>query len=792
MIENKKETKLIFIKPTYHYNFIEKRIRKNVKYAKLFANSEKLNALTYETLEIPNSMYLATVKSNETILDILLKKKGDFFTSNELEKRVKEDKKILEIYLRNNINPINIDSTNEFILTKINNTTLLEYVLKNMKYNQNIVSLKSIETNEQIYNIIFNYLMEKDNLEMNQKDIVREIIKNSTQENRLQLYKKHFKNIKEYMDDSLFKYIFIDMIDSETIKFLLDIKEYNILKEINNTGKLESKKQEKNTLLRILLEKNINIINDFSYRKEDLLKALIDNKMYEKIEEILNDKYEYLLRKYDEENTILDLLIKSKNSELTSTNIWNNIKKNALTNIRVTKIFLKHQQWIEILNASDSILNSKYDETTTIFEYLISNIKENIENGKTIIISIYPISKKILLYKYNGKTILEKLLENKFTELLVLKNIDKNNLYSDIEIQTILKLNGINIKKEFGEVKFDIEKTLEKQKNEIIKTKYMIHSNEKISVEQQELIDELKRVFQEDGRSDQEIIELACNSFKSLFLNNYEYAERDLKSLINIKINNPEFIIIKDNCSHFDDIGLMGIDKIYDIDTFNHELTHVIHWYSSQYRIPESFHRQIIEINEEKLNEFFTTFVSQRIKIENKIKENYDFYNKNQNAKEDTQELKKRMERIIDEAEKNNSYSKEIIDYLKNNNTIQEEYKLYYNEVALRELTPLYQDNYLYSIIDIIDGLKRGEVYDKGIKKDDYMIKIGHGSKYYKNNEKHIFLEMIAQYNEIIKSRHKEKALKMLADIVGSELIDLLEEFNKELVVETLENKKQR
>ena len=320
-----------------------------------------------------------------------------------------------------------------------------------------------------------------------------------------------------------------------------------------------------------------------------------------------------------------------------------------------------------------------------------------------------------------------------------------------------------------------IEFNIEKQKSIIIKQRYENYLKQNLNNEKTALLNELKITFEKDGRSDIEIIELACNTFKYLFANNYEYAERDLKSLINIKKNNPYFIMIKDNYSHFDEMGYIAIDEIYNIDTFNHELTHAIHWYATQERIPQEFLNETHQINEENYKQFIKQYIEQATNIKEKLKkENIDFFNKDETDTNNKQE--------------NNS--KEQINHSKNN-IIVEEYKKYYNELAIQELLILLQEDYKNSIIDIVDALTNGKVYEQGIIIDNTMYRLGHGKEYY-NNSRKIFKEIIAQYNEIIKSSYKEQALKTLENIVGKELIKLLEKFNEELVIQPLENKKTR
>jgi len=57
------------------------------------------------------------------------------------------------------------------------------------------------------------------------------------------------------------------------------------------------------------------------------------------------------------------------------------------------------------------------------------------------------------------------------------------------------------------------------------------------------------------------------------------------------------------------------------------------------------------------------------------------------------------------------------------------------------------------SIIDIVDALCSGEVYESGIMLDDYEYSIGHGSYYY-NDVSNGLSEIFSQYVTLIKKYH--------------------------------------
>lgn len=790
-LRKKEKDYIIINKPEIYFNILQKQIRKSPLYAKLFINTKHAEVLTIETENIPNSLYLTKI-NDTTILEILLKKYEKVFKGLELEKRIEKNPEILEIYLKNKISPIDSKNTDEFLLKTYNGTTLLGYVLNNIGYDweqdtSNLVT--KIRNNERINEIVVNYLINQEIIKQEYTSLIRIIIETTSPENKIRLYKKHLKSLK---DSELIKEKIIEKLDRKTVNYLFETKEYEILKEIKEIEILNIKLDDKDTLFSKIVKNKIKEKDSF-YNLGPLLKELVDNNMYESLEKIIDNNYNLLLYKYDNENTVLETMISKFDFMLKISEFWKKIEKKANNDIRYTKIFLKNNRWDNLLNINESIMNSKYDENNTYFDILIQYVKSYLDKGYASFLSLSPICKRILLYKYKEKTVLEHLLQKGIKED-VLFRIEQNHLQEDVEIQTILKLNNIDITKIFGYefTEYNIENALNTQKKDLTKQVYGKYLKGKISGEQQKLLDQIKTIFSEDGRSDKEIIELACNSFKYSFLNNYKYTERDINSLINIKINNPEFILIKERISVFDHMGIIAISEIYNLDTFNHELGHAIHWYATEDRIPENFQREQIQINEENYNNFINNYIEERMMIRENLKQkNIDYYSENETAQKDSKDYRKKIEKILEEAEKTDTYSKEIIDYLKNNITVEEEYKNYYNQVITKEIAYLYQEDYKPSIIDIVDAIKKGKIYDDGIEIGYIKTHIGHGSEYF-INEKKMFAEIVAEYQEIIKTPHREEALKVLESIVGKDLIDLLEQFNEELVVEPLEHKKQR
>ena len=90
-----------------------------------------------------------------------------------------------------------------------------------------------------------------------------------------------------------------------------------------------------------------------------------------------------------------------------------------------------------------------------------------------------------------------------------------------------------------------------------------------------------------------------------------------------------------------------------------------------------------------------------------------------------------------------------------------------------------YEYDAFIAIGDIIDAITKGN-FQSNLLRNDKNEKIesayGHGIRYY-SLKTHGFDEMVANYSSIIKSKHSNEILKLLRNIVGDELVDLLDEF---------------
>lgn len=82
---------------------------------------------------------------------------------------------------------------------------------------------------------------------------------------------------------------------------------------------------------------------------------------------------------------------------------------------------------------------------------------------------------------------------------------------------------------------------------------------------------------------------------------------------------------------------------------------------------------------------------------------------------------------------------------------------------------------------DILDAIYVGKYRSEELIYDGHVIPegYGHGVAYYENGSFYIFSEIMANFSAIVKSTDANEVLSYLKEIVGEELINLLENYYK-------------
>ena len=311
-----------------------------------------------------------------------------------------------------------------------------------------------------------------------------------------------------------------------------------------------------------------------------------------------------------------------------------------------------------------------------------------------------------------------------------------------------------------------------------------------------ELLEELKDLFYQDGISEEEIIDTLIDSYTyltSINHKNNKLFELELKKLIEIKKNNPyDFIYLKSNeDSYFSSHGGVYIESNI-IEVINHETSHAIHFFSNNYKIPDKYF-QVIERARSKPN--IKKEIQKLSKIIKELKEkeyqelsklDIESYYEKIYQGDKLLQLSSFLSSSKEEQRKKfeDNYSKPVLDTILAETFTVDEYIKQRNNIEKKEIVDAAIRNkypYLIAISDILDAIFIGK-YRNGIVKNinvEYIESAyGHGIDYYETTNG--FIEMIANYGVIIKSKQSEEGLKYLKNIVGDELVDMIKEIYEE------------
>ena len=622
-------------------------------------------------------------------------------------------------------------------MEKFDINTLKEEINSKKSLDKNYIQLidNEFKGNINLRKYIINNL--KENIEdwnSNHFLIFRCLINKMTNNEVMSILLSNKKRVLYYFNDILFKYALMNRLDSALVDYLIE-----------------------------------NFVEIFDCFDNELVQPLDDNKV------VLDHLLDSEIFKSDKCNKLRERLFKLSNQYLL-----------------ISLIYLNHDMLSNFNTFSlQEFLNITKKEFSDILDNVMIKVNNNDDcynNYFKLLLLKSRIPKEFLLYKcsnFNNKTILE-IMISKDSKENIKKFIINNGLNNKYEIVLLLKMNGIDID---NEIKFD---PFEIDEMNIERSKYESFLNCELSKEELDLIKRFRTIFISDGESDIEIIDLACNSFRYLFSIKFEFAKRDLQSLIIIKLENPSFKFKKGDRTSFngglriEDLsyklcqdGIIYIKNDNSINDFNHEFTHALHFYIKHSEVPEQFSKGKFEINRDNYNKLVSICKSKVNSRKQKILESgCDYYS--ENKVEDLVPYETFFNELINRAENDDTYSEDVIEYVRNHFVIEDIYRQYYNRYYAYLLADKSVEDYFYSIIDIVDALCEGEIFDEGIEVDGYINHIGHGKEYFKPIKKR-FEEIFADYVTIIKSHHKDEALMYLESIVGRELIEILDNYYKDL-----------
>ena len=738
-------------------------------------------------------------KNGTTLLEEMLKKNIDISNINidddiiDLEKTIK----IIEIITyKDKEVPEKIKNIFENTLFSTNNDEFFKYLL--MKSNMLIKKMISIiKEHTEIVDLLCKYHLEYHLIYLNPEIIKKLITKDKNGNYPIDKYVSNSMAIKNI--SSLIN--FDDNIDFmiHFIKLLLDNKVYSFFYDANENILLYKVYPPK-TLLETLIENNINIkINNVN--NEEIIKILYDNKKLDLIgsssESIwLSNTRDVFKDTMVKDQTILEYMLDNNYD----------IKIPCIFEEDTLKILYQKNRPDLLVKASASLLMTGINDNYTYLDYILDCInKGDFEyNIANITAPIKPDMKaefyldiarhdmigyvknslnlNTLLKKYDNKTLLDYFLD-KDPELTLNKILDKSDKMN-YSVMIILKSRGIkdndsilNINEDNASFVKDTPDTyygpLDKDSDYLIK--------------------ELERLFISDGKSNKDLLNLLITGYRNALFINYDITIREIEKLIEIKKNNfDKFYYVKDkNSSYFSSSkGCIFINDSY-ISVVIHETGHALHHYLTGSEVPDNYD-EIVKRAEE--NKELLTKTSKYFESCNKIMKNIKNYFLNlanevltahYSKQENIMDIQSIASKDISEYRDKFKYLKipeEQLEQILQETFSVEEYIKREAIIVASELTEATTRNNYASIgatNDIIDAIYRGKVCDGVLKSADGQ-KIasfgGHGIRYYSQNE-HGFDEMIAQFALLVKSKGAEENLRVLRDIVGDEVYNMISNF---------------
>ncbi len=321
----------------------------------------------------------------------------------------------------------------------------------------------------------------------------------------------------------------------------------------------------------------------------------------------------------------------------------------------------------------------------------------------------------------------------------------------------------------------------------------------------EDLLEELRAIFMQDGKSDPTLIEALITSYRYITSINPMFIE-EVKALIEIKKKNPYFKYVYlegGNGFFYEEKGIFAGHAI--ISLLNHETGHALHYYLTSYDIPDNLDEIIKRVQSNpqfiaRIDQFMKrlkALYSEAMKEADIIVSKHITPSRIDSSREELRALLDAKKTAIKRIYHDKGYTDETIDIILSKSVTIEEYIKQKKEIEKGELAYLilqYDYDALSAISDIIDAITGGKLHSRLLKNGEELILpgIGHGIRYYAYGKTYVFTEMVADYSLIIKSKKSEEALQILRAIVGDELVDLLDDFyrSKILKLPTYEDSK--
>lgn len=766
-----------------------------------YGENGNMNVLNYllEEYDLSINDLLIKDKNGTTLLEQMLKENIDI-SNIDIDDDIMDLEKIIKIIdiitYKNNEVPEKIKNTFENTLFSTNNNEFFkDLVMKDILLFEKMIGF--IVEHTEIVDLLCKYHLEYHLRYLNPEIIKKLITKDENGNYPIDKYVSNSTAIKNI--SSLIN--FDENIDFmiHFIKLLVDNKLYSFFYDADENILLYKVYPPK-TLLEILIENNVNIkVNNIN--NKEIIKILYDNKKLDLIGS--NSENIWLSNTRD---VFKDTMV--KNQTVLEYMIDNNydIKISNISEEDTLKILYQKNKLDLLVIADATILMTKINDNYTYLDYILDCINKgdfeyNIDN---ITAPIKPDMKaefyldiarhdmigyvknslnlNTLLKKYDNKTLLDYFLD-KDPELTLNKILDKSDKMN-YSVMIILKSRGIKDN--------DSILNINENNDSFIKITPDTYYGS-LDKDSDYLIKELERLFISDGKSDKDLINLLITGYRNALFINYDITIREIEKLIKIKKNNfDKFYYVKDkDSSYFSPSNGCILMNDGCISTIIHETGHALHYYLTEFKVPDNYDEIVKRVRENKeLLTKTSKYFEHCNKIMGKVR-NYFWYIANEtftikySRQEKIMDIQSILSKDISEYRNKFKYLKipeEQLEQILQETISVEEFIKQEAIIVANELTETtIRNNYanIVATIDIIDAIYKGKVCDGVLNTADGK-KIasfgGHGIRYYSQKERG-FYEMIAQFAVLVKSKGYEENLQVLRNIVGDEVYNMISNF---------------
>jgi len=766
-----------------------------------YGENGNMNVLNYllEEYDLSINDLLIKDKNGTALLEQMLKENIDI-SNIDIDDDIMDLEKIIKIIdiitYKNNEVPEKIKNTFENTLFSTNNNEFFkDLVMKDILLFEKMIGF--IVEHTEIVDLLCKYHLEYHLRYLNPEIIKKLITKDENGNYPIDKYVSNSTAIKNI--SSLIN--FDENIDFmiHFIKLLVDNKLYSFFYDADENILLYKVYPPK-TLLEILIENNVNIkVNNIN--NKEIIKILYDNKKLDLIGS--NSENIWLSNTRD---VFKDTMV--KNQTVLEYMIDNNydIKISNISEEDTLKILYQKNKLDLLVIADATILMTKINDNYTYLDYILDCINKgdfeyNIDN---ITAPIKPDMKaefyldiarhdmigyvknslnlNTLLKKYDNKTLLDYFLD-KDPELTLNKILDKSDKMN-YSVMIILKSRGIKDN--------DSILNINENNDSFIKITPDTYYGS-LDKDSDYLIKELERLFISDGKSDKDLINLLITGYRNALFINYDITIREVEKLIKIKKNNfDKFYYVKDkDSSYFSPSNGCILMNDGCISTIIHETGHALHYYLTEFKVPDNYDEIVKRVRENKeLLTKTSKYFEHCNKIMGKVR-NYFWYIANEtftikySRQEKIMDIQSILSKDISEYRNKFKYLKipeEQLEQILQETISVEEFIKQEAIIVANELTETtIRNNYanIVATIDIIDAIYKGKVCDGVLNTADGK-KIasfgGHGIRYYSQKERG-FYEMIAQFAVLVKSKGYEENLQVLRNIVGDEVYNMISNF---------------